>query len=365
VLAGAGVSFSTSADCTGLGSASTTGSVTWFDTERMWEVTAEGGVRCLFLITGDVVSIGWGPRGDRALINGTLVLGGEFEGAELPDNASWQFSYPTGKNLIGIDENGSVVKYLSESAAATVIDPITAHLAVAYHPSGLHIAISGDQVFDETLDPARGIFLANSDGTEPVNLAASFDADIIDVVFSNDAASIFFVADHGEDYHLHGNSVVPFELEDGTRQLGQGAEELAATLATAPKGAGLSYDTIVVHPADPSPIGWTSRRCGDGSPAFRVIDSSDLSEGAATNTPLVEGGGEALGFLGGDPLVITVAAFGGPCGGPGDLTLHTLDRASGTTEEAVIAGNVTAAAVRSEVAPHEWDLVDVAIAGFA
>lgn len=359
IASGAGVTLATSAECQGLAEPQTAGTVTWSDDERLWEASADGETRCLAHVDGVIDSLLWGPTGDRALVNGRLIVGGPNAGAVAPADIEWTFTYPTGLNLVGI-QDGAVVKWI-DGARLEVLDAIDTVEAVAYHPSGLHIAVGGaEPPPDPDLDTTEGIFIADSSGNSPVNLVLGFDVEIRDIAFSNDASRMYFVAAHDDLVHFHSIDTVPFESEDGFRQLGSGAEEFAVTYATSSGSGRIEFDRIAVHHSDPALVLWTTGPCApEGSRGFQVFAGDEASVVQAL------GPASALGFLGDDPATITVAAVTGPCEGPRDVGLMSAHLETGEVDNIPLAGNATAAAVRASVAPHLYDLVDVEIVGFA
>jgi len=356
---GAGVTLATSEDCLGLTDPIAAGTITWSDGERIWEGAIDGAITCLFHVQGELTSMEWAPQGDRILLNEQLLAGGPASGQVAPPDVDWDFTYPTGLNLIGV-EAGSVVKWNSDGSNETELNPISEHSTVAYHPSGLHIAVGGTEApEDADFDAIEGIFVADSDGSNAVNLILGFGVTIRDIHFANDGSQMYFIAEHDELIHFHSIVTVP-EDDEGTPVLGAGAEEFASTHATSSGGGRLEFARLLVHPTIPSVAAWTTRECEPvGSRGFQIIAGEDASLVQAI------GPASAVGFLNSDPATVVVAAMSGPCDGPRDLGLMSASLETGDVNNVPIAGNVIVAAVRNIVAPHKHDLVDVEIRGFA
>ncbi|NND01823.1 MAG: hypothetical protein HKN91_03470 [Acidimicrobiia bacterium] len=356
---GAGVTLATSADCPGLTEAIEAGSVTWSDGAHIWEGAVDAATTCLFHVVGELNAIEWAPQGDRMLVNNRLVVGGPANGKVAPAGIEWSFTAPTGLNLIGIDD-GRLVKWLSGTNAVTVIDPISNHATVAYHPSGLHLAVGGtEQPEDADLDPTDGIFITGSDGADPVNLVLGLGATIRDISFANDGSQMYFIAEHDGLIHFHSTLMIPDVVED-TLVLGAGAEEWATTHATASGGGRIEFAKTIVHPTLPSVAAWTTAQCEPvGSRGFQIIAGADASLVQAI------GPASAIGFLNSDPTRVIVVAVSGSCNGLRDVGFMTASLETGETNNVPIAGNVTVAAVRNISAPHKHDLVGVEIVGFA
>lgn len=358
VASGVGVGFGTSEECPGLTPASTTGSITWADGERLWEADETGAAACLFHTRGTIESVEWGPQGDRLLINDRLIVGGPANGQVIPANVDWQFTFPSGLNLIGIESDGALTKWRTDGQNELLLSVLTRHEAVAYHPSGLHIAVGGDQLPSEPgFDATEGVFIAGNDGSAAVNLVSGSEVEIVDVAFSNDASTLYFIAAHDGVLHMHTVATVPLETESGARQLGTGSEDSATTLAASANGG---FESIRVHPSNAFLALWTGDLCAPhGSGGFQVFSGDDA--------PVVQAFGptSALGLIGDDPTVVSVATISGPCKGPHDVTLMSANVETRESMALPLSGAAVAAAVRAKAAPHQHDLVDVEIAAFA
>ena len=115
--------------------------------------------------------------------------------------------------------DGSLTKASSESVfAKSRLTPLETHDSVAYHPDGTTFAVAGSDGI------AQGIYISKNDGTGPQPLALSDVGVVItEMLFTNDARWLVFVADHTADdlqdgYHVHSVFTEPFELEDGRRR---------------------------------------------------------------------------------------------------------------------------------------------------
>ncbi len=358
-VTGAGVTLATSEDCRGLTDPIGAGTITWSDGARIWEGVVDGGVTCLFHVEGELTSMEWSPQGDRMLLNESLIVGGPAGGQVARTGMDWNFTFPTGLNLVGIDA-GSVVKWQSDGVGETLLSPISDPSVVAYHPSGLHIAVGGiDAPADPDFDSTDGIFIAESDGANPVNLVLGLGATIRDIRFSNDGSQMYFIAEHDGLIHFHSIEAIPADVE-GTPVLGSAAEDFAVTHATSSGGGRVEFSDLIVHPTLPRVAAWTTPECEPvGSRGFQIIAGDDASLVQAI------GPASAVGFLNSGPNAVIVVAMSGPCGGPRGLGLISADLETGEVDNVPIAGDVLAAAVRNIAAPHKHDLVDVEIVGFA
>lgn len=356
---GAGVTLSTSDQCAGLTDPVASGTVTWSDGERMWEGQVEGDIRCLFHVAGDVQSLTWAPQGDRLLVNSQLIVGGPSSGQVASPDVDWRFTYPSGLNLVGVAD-GRLLKWDTAAQTEIELDTLTTSEAVGYHPTGLHFAVAGvEQPAAADLDPTEGIFIAESSGADPVNLVLGFDVSFRDIAFANDGSILYFVAEHNDLIHFHSIETIPFE-DEGVRRLGSGAEDFAITHATSSGDGRIEFSNLLVHPSRPDVAAWTTPPCPvDDRRGFQVISGATAS--------LVQGIGpaSAIGLLGEDPTTVVVATIAGPCDAPRELAIMTASIETGEVNTVPLAGNVTAAAVRSVAAPAIYDLVDVEIVGFA
>lgn len=355
---GAGLTVSTSQVCPGLGDPVAQGALTVASDETIEQLVVDAESGCLFHVDGIVTTMEWGPQGDRILLNDRLIVGGPANGQIVPEGVDWEFTYPTGLNLIGI-RGGAIVKFVPATGAEETLTPITKHSAVSYHPSGLHVAVGGlEQPPEADLDPIEGIFISERDGNDAVNLILGFGTTIHDIQFANDGSRMYFLAEHDGQLHFHSIETVPSDIE-GTPVLGAGAEDFATTHASASGAGRVEFTKLLVHPNHPEIAAWTTAECDPGSKGFQIIAGEDGSLIQAI------GSASAIGLLDSSPDAVIVAAVSGACDGLRELGLMSVDLESGEVVNIPAAEGFRAAAVRNVVTAAKYDLSGVEIVGFA
>ena len=164
---------------------------------KAWAVRAnDTGITCLF----DVPRAGpfvWGPRGDRALLDGLAVQG--LAGAPhrdastfTPRTASW--GRPTGKSIVFVGRDGhALLKAHMGRRRLQNITPLgdARYLNVVYHPSGRALA------FVVQRGSNQSIWLSTNTGTEPRRLAFSTTGTRFGALaFTASGAELLYAARH-------------------------------------------------------------------------------------------------------------------------------------------------------------------------
>lgn len=306
------------ADCVGLAPLSVvpgTSTLTFIREGRMWAQGSDGSVTCLFEV-GRSEPFQWRPAGDAVLFSQGTIYGpdGALRSA-LPDQGvSIGWTRPTGTSTLLVTEP-ALSKTSVDGGTTTALTPLDAHMWAAYHPDGTTIAVAG------SLGDQSGVWISGNDGDSVQALALAEPTVLIsDMVFSNDARWLVFVADHTDDpfsdgrYHLHTVDVVPIELEDGVMALGSGGEFNAIAHFSSAE----PLDSVVVPAggsgtgAYPDVIALAEGTCGPDRRAL-LVDPGD-----ASTTVLLDRPGVPVGFLPAEAgeVRIVVATSDDGCDGP-------------------------------------------------
>ena len=301
--------------CDGLGRPPSGGEVTFVRGSKLLGIRPDGSrKRCL----ADLRDLRrglyayWNAPGDRVLIDGPeIALSQDLESTPpLVDRPLWEspvWSRPTGTSVVYITKDGHLEKRPSFGGPPTDISFLDRHEAVAYHPAGTHIVVSGRKADEE------GLFLATNVGTKPQLLARGEDTPSIHgMEFSHDGRSLYFLASHDHSKHLHRLSLEPNGARRGTvRELG--LETLARSRAD-------------ITPPTISPwsgqVAWAEGECSSGIPASLQIPGNDRLIVTPELRTLSLG---PVGWLPNGNLVV-VAYTPGHCGTTSDGTWVLSDR---------------------------------------
>lgn len=314
-----------------------------------------------------IMAYSWAPGGDKVLFADGTLFGPGIERPPIGDIAAGLgWTRPTGTSTIHVAPDGSLTKASSESVfAESRLTPLETHDSVAYHPDGTTFAVAGSDGIDQ------GIYISKNDGTGPQPLALSDVGVVItEMLFTNDARWLVFVADHTADdfqdgYHVHSVFTEPFELEDGTAALGSAAEFGGSTHLV----SDVPVDDIVLPPSgfgsldSPGGIAIAQGACG---PERRALYLPDLGE-ETEPVMLLDAPGSPVGFLFSDPgeARVLVATSADGCTGPFDLHEVILDLTSHATSIGIQVFSVDAAAVHFTAPTVDITLSGVVIEPFA
>jgi hypothetical protein len=264
------------------------GEATWVEDGRLLAATPGGASHCLLEdVDKGTAAVAWNGAGDRVLLGPTTaVVGGvtRVTGFGEGDHASW--SYPSGTSVLAVTKAGRLEKH---ELGGDVLDVsfLDRHQEAVYHPAGRQIASAGH-------GPAGyGIYLASNagEGVRPLAIGETATR-ISSMAFSPDGKGLYFVADHGGEYHLHGLNMV-------TRSL--------ATVATSPT----AIDHVEVSPFGDGAVAWSEGRCGRSRVQVRGLPGRPPpSVGPAGAVP--------IGWLA-DGAIALVDHSG--CDDPGDLVI--------------------------------------------
>jgi len=255
----------------------------------------DGTVTCVFE-TEDPGPFAWGPLGDRLLVGGGEVLqlgAGELAVAD-GFAATFAWSKPTGKSLVYVQEGATrpTKLPLANDDPFELVDlPAGAYQALAYHPSGLAMALS---LFDGA-EPQ--IFLATNEGAREKRIVHGISATSFpSLAFTSEGGELFYLAEHKGGYvQIHRIDLEAGELVDGWRS--------AAPLNRA---GGLFLAGGLTDP-----LAFTAATGGCSS-SVAMLGFTDQARPALAD---VGGPTHALGFI--DERRLLVGAGG--CGAPLDL----------------------------------------------
>lgn len=222
-------------DCSGIGRTRPEGQISFLARKRLYLATGDGEVRCAGDLSG-ADSIEWNGTGGRALLSGP-------DGSVLADRgirthvaepaARVAFSRPTGSAILRLTEDHRRLEKTSLDRLTDVTDISFLRYtdAAVYHPAGTHIAVAG-----AADDGTYGIWLSDNLGREPKPIArgesfrGAYDPDsprIVEMAWSHSGDALYFVADHGDEHHVHALTFI--EGDDAL------LEGLLETLATGPE----------------------------------------------------------------------------------------------------------------------------------
>ncbi|HEX6844859.1 MAG TPA: hypothetical protein VF235_07065, partial [Actinomycetota bacterium] len=145
------------------GAARPTQTIAFVASGRAWALSPGGRLTCLFE-TEDPMPFAWGPQGDRVLLGGMQVrmLGGPT--LEIDDRETDLFDWgrPIGKSIV-FREDVDLATRKFVLADEEILDltglPDGRYEDIAYHPSGLALAVS---VKEE--DGTPGIYVSTNEG---------------------------------------------------------------------------------------------------------------------------------------------------------------------------------------------------------
>lgn len=282
---------------------------------------ATGDLTCLFTVE-DPGPFAWGPLGDRVVVgNGEVVGpdGGPIVRAE-DMGSTFGWSKPTGKSLVyvrGDDEVLSKQRLTGGDPEPLLELPAGTYEAVAYHPSGLAMAVSvhdGDE---------PQIFIATNEGAREKRVVVGLSAvSFPSLAFDETGQNLYYVAEHKGGYvQVHRVDLGAAALVDGWRSdapLGQ-----ATGLFVAPDGSRVA---VTVSEGD----------CDTSTAMTGFLDDLEPA------LPDADGPTHALGYLDDRRVLVGV----GGCGGSMDLWVG-----AGTRAEPIVTGVDQAASRR--VGPQE------------
>ncbi len=277
-----------------------------------------------------------GPAGDRLLAGDALITSSGSVPTLTMDMPTW--SRPSGTSLVWVDD-GRLYKAGSDQSVARDISFLARHDEVTYHPAGFEIATTG-----EAEDGTRGIWLSDNEGGDSRLIVRANEATPHEFTFSQEGRTAYFLADHGDHWHVH-NIFLVLPEDNPT------ANEFDATIEYESKGP-LSH--LVVSPWEGL---WAVREgtCGSGS---RVV----MNGGLSLSSQLAEVDAYPVGWLPDQKLV--VAAFPDGCDQAADIWLID-DVVEGSPSATLLVGDIDAAAVRVAVPDPPSALADINLDEFA
>jgi len=256
----------------------------------------DGDVTCLFE-TDDAGPFAWGPLGDRLLVGGGEVLQLGTGALAVADGigATFGWSKPTGKSLVYVADGATRPTKLplaGDDPFELADLPAGTYQALAYHPSGLAMAVS---LFDGA-EPQ--IFLATNEGAREKRIVHGVSATSFpSLAFSREGSELFYLAEHKGGYvQVHRIDLEAGDLVDGWR-----------SEAPLKRASGLFLAGGVTDP-----LAFTAATGGACESSVAMLGFTDQVRPALAD---VTGPTHALGFL--DDRRLLVGAGG--CGGPLDL----------------------------------------------
>jgi hypothetical protein len=264
------------------------GQITFVVAGRLYDVAADGTLRCLADLKGRSPTwLSWSPDGDEVLLGPDLLLranGTTSSTGYFADNTDVRWSSPTGKALLAPkDATGQLIWRNAHNNAERINvsfeDNIT---SAAYHPAGKHIAVTG--IGRDSLGP--GVFIASNRGAnaqrigqlEPGTTATA-------VAFDMSGTSMVFVHQHADgSSHLHRYSFATNQLD---------------TLADL---ADVTPTDLTVSPVDELDVAWTQSYSTVNSSARVLVGDSRTP--VTVNSPEGDHLSAPIGWLPGHRLLV-------------------------------------------------------------
>jgi hypothetical protein len=260
------------------------GAVTFVDgAGQLVEIAPNGSAaHCLAdkATTDTTTSLEWAGAADRVLLSDGKILtssGGVVAG--LPAGSKLGWSRPKGTAIIGVTDDGHLLKRTLDGSASSEISFLANHDEAVYHPAGRAIASTG------VGSGGYGIYLADNQGRLLRPLVLTEGAHISQLQWTVSGA-LMFVADHGDHTDLH-------RLDLGTGEL---------TTATAVPGSA-SIDHFVASTFPGGGVAWVEGNCKEGDRKL-VVERG----GAAVTLPSTLSGAAPVGWLPDGVLVLQAAA---------------------------------------------------------
>ena len=299
---------------------------------RAWALAPRSGrLTCLFEVarTGPFA---WGPQGDRVLIGGgdvRFLAGGDDVHVDRLGTTPFGWGRPIGKAIVYAEVRASPGKVsMDDGSVISLRDlPRGSYEAIAYHPSGLALAVS---VADDGGTPQ--IFLSTNEGLRPKRIVVGVSATHFPSLgFTDGGRRLIYLADH-----LGGFAQV--HMIDLTRP-----DELVGGWKSQP---GVSASGLVFTPDGGGPIAFTVGTICDDSVAMTgsvfAAEPAMPDEGRPTR---------AVGFLDRRHLLVAV----GGCDGSAELWV------AGTNGSELVVTDAIVGASRAdgpeEAAPPPKDLI--------
>jgi hypothetical protein len=204
---------------------------------RAWALSPGGTLTCLFETT-DPGPFTWGPQGDRVVLGGGDVrfpFGGDDRAATGLGAAPFDWGRPIGKAIVYVPaEAGGTRKLFMDDGSDEALSglPNGTYEDIAYHPSGLALALSV-----KAKDGTPGIYVSTNEGDRADRIVVGVSAtDFPSVDFTSDGRYLLYLAEHKGDYvQLH---MIDLEHPDSLVNLWKGPVGVRATGLRLPPAIG-------------------------------------------------------------------------------------------------------------------------------
>jgi hypothetical protein len=216
--------------------------VTFVADGRAWAIDPDGDrVVCLFEVD-DAAPFAWGPQGDRVAVGGLAIHGLDRDAPELEsvdaEVGAFDWGHPLGLAVVYAEGDAKTPekRFMDDGHVERLPEmPRGTYLDVAYHPSGLALAVAIEQKGEQS------IWLTTNEGTDPERLIFSEGGTLFpSIAFTPDGQRLVWIAKHLNTYQLHWMDLTDRStFEDGVR--GELGEE-ATNLHVGPDGELMAFD---------------------------------------------------------------------------------------------------------------------------
>ncbi len=273
------------------------GEITFIARGALLSTTGVAGAtaRCIEKLATPPQRVTWNPPGTAALLNSDRVLfsdGSTTPSGFLPANPTVRWSYPTGRNLIGIAANGDLAKRDPRTLNRTVLESGMSRVTeVVYQPAGTSVTAVGDtpQTDDDSV-AASGVWAMSNIGRGLTPLVENQTAERVwNLRYDAAGQQLHFLAEHAPSeeyekrtYHVHRldrsadlsgiadflTSTDPLDhlvvSEYATNNVASGSTEWAvrvgvcgnSTITLSVDGTGTTTASITSTSSSLDPVGW-------------------------------------------------------------------------------------------------------------